>query len=263
VQTPHGPADRVGGRIARDAEAGKPAGRDRLAMEGLRRLPGHVEEPAVVDPQPFQEPVDPPGAEPGEVGQRRAQVRRADRGQAQHADRPRRVAQQEAGVEPPHAMREDVDRLVGEGRDDLLAEPPRAEVDPGDRVDPRHQDPVAGGAEPLGDLSEIRSQRQPAQADPAEPEQAVRQHDRSLEPGTHRGRCSRGPRPVPPRHRETRPDPDLGRFLAALAFCRIIPHGLPIPPEIGAPAPDGPSPCRAVSSGPRWAISRRSNSACT
>jgi hypothetical protein len=84
----------------------------------------------------------------------------------------------------------DVDGLAGEGRQDLLAEPTRPEVDPGDRVDPCHQNLVPGGAEPVGDVAEIGRQGQPTQADPPESKQAVGQHDRGLKPKAHRRRGS-------------------------------------------------------------------------
>jgi hypothetical protein len=83
VELSERPADRLGRRLARDAEAGQATRRDRLAMKGPRRLAGHVEEPSVVNPEALQVLVDPTEAELGEVGQRRPQVRGADRRQAQ------------------------------------------------------------------------------------------------------------------------------------------------------------------------------------
>ena len=104
----------------------------------------------MVDPQPRQEPVDPPGLELGEIGDRRAEMRRADRRQAQHPARPVRVRQEQPRVEAPHAVADQVDGLVGEGGVDLLAQPRRPGRDPRDRRNLGHQDPVPGRAEPSG-----------------------------------------------------------------------------------------------------------------
>ena len=63
---------------------------------------------------------------------------------------PRFVSQQPAGIEPPHAVADQVDRLVAEGSMNLFAQPPSPAIDAGDRLNSRHQHPVAGRFQRLG-----------------------------------------------------------------------------------------------------------------
>ncbi len=149
--------------------------------------PRHVKAALGIDADRIQEPIDPPDPQFGKVGEGRSQVGRADRRQAQDPPSPARSAQQPPRIKPTHAVADQVHRLIGENAVDLLAQDVRPRLDTGDRGNPRDQHPIAGGLERLGDASEIRRQGQSAQADPAEPEQPMSQHDRRGQPGK-RGR---------------------------------------------------------------------------
>ena len=50
---------------------------------------------------------------------------------------------------------------------------------------------LPAGAQEFGDAPEVGGQRQPAQADPVEAEEAMRQHDRRVESGASQGCRSR------------------------------------------------------------------------
>ena len=80
---------------------GRPVGAKPVAVDRAGGAAGHVEEPAVLDPHRPQEPVDRPDPEPGEVGERRAEVRRPDRRQAQDPARPGRDRPAAAGRRAP------------------------------------------------------------------------------------------------------------------------------------------------------------------
>ena len=73
--------------------------------------------------------------------------------------RPVRIGQERPSVEPPHAVADQVDGLVGEGRGDLLTQPPARAAIPGDRRNFGHKDPVPGGAQPFWDAAKIGGQR--------------------------------------------------------------------------------------------------------
>ena len=164
-----------------------PLGAGWPSVERAGRAAGDVEEPRVVDVQGLEQPVDPAEADLGEIGQRRAEVRRADRRQAE--DEPGPLAREQgAGVEPAHAVADQVDRLVGERLADLPAQPFGPPRHPGDRRDLRDQDAIARRLQEVGDAAgSTRPSVTGPSADPGEAEEPVGQDDRRLQPGTSRG----------------------------------------------------------------------------
>lgn len=195
VERPEGPVHVVGRRVARDAVTPHVAWGEPVPVDRAGRPAGHVEEALVLDPEHPQQPVDAADPQPGEVGDRRPEVRRADRREAEHPARPRPVGQQLAGVEAPHAVADHVHRLAGKSQLDLLGEHLCPQLHPGDRRDSRDDHAVPRGAERIGNSSEIGRQRQLAQADPAETEQAVGEDDWRVESGANQGGCLGSRRP--------------------------------------------------------------------
>ena len=137
-------------------------------------------ETPVLDPGDAEQAVDGPDFQTREVGDRRPEVGRPDRRQAEEAPRPGRVGHELTGVEPPHAVADQVERLAGERGVDLGREHARPPLHPGDRRDLGLEDAVARGAEDVRDAAEVRGQREPAVADPAEAEEAVGEDDRGV-----------------------------------------------------------------------------------
>ena len=142
------------------------------AMEPAGRTPGDVEETPGIEPQCFEQAINAADSELGEIGQIRAQVRRADGGQAEHPFSPGRLGEQSPGVQTSHAVTDDMNRFLGEGAKDPIAQPPGAELHAGDRMDPRHQHPVSRRSKIIRNSPEIGRQRERPQPDPGESEQA-------------------------------------------------------------------------------------------
>ena len=86
--------------------------------------------------------------------------------------------EQATGVQASHAVADDVDRLVGKGPEDPVAQPAGAELDPGDGMDPRHQHPVARRPKVVRNPAEIGGQGQRPQPDARESEKPMGQHNR-------------------------------------------------------------------------------------
>jgi hypothetical protein len=141
-----------------------------LAVDRPGGAAGHVEEPADLDPQAPEQSVDPVELQPGAVGERRAEVRRADRREAQDPARPLGVGEHLAGVEPPHAVPDHVDAFARERPLALFGQGARPTPDPCEGGHPGDEDPVPGRPEEPRDAAEVGGEREAADADPAEPE---------------------------------------------------------------------------------------------
>ena len=98
-------------------------------------------------------------------------MRRTDCRDTENSFVPRLVGEQPAGVEPAHAVADQMHRLVAKCLDDLLPEPPGPALDAGDRLDPRHQDTVSRRFQGLRNATEIRRQCQRADTNPGESKQ--------------------------------------------------------------------------------------------
>ena len=155
-------------------------------MEALSGLAGHVEETLRVNLQGLENAVDSPHSQLGEVGKRRPQVRRPDRGDTEYSFLPQFVSQQPAGVKASHAVADQVNRLVAECFDDVFAQPASPALDAGDRLHSRHEHPVSGRFQGLRNASEVRCQSQRPDANAGKPEEAVGQHDRGIETREYR-----------------------------------------------------------------------------
>jgi hypothetical protein len=136
----------------------------------------------VVDAERFEHAVDATGTVLREVGQARAEVRRADRRHAQHALGPSPVREQRASIKPAHAVADQVDRLVRKRRANLFAQPLGACRNSRDRLHLRHQNAIAGRPQEFRNALEVRSERERPHSNPRKPEQPVGQDDRRLQP---------------------------------------------------------------------------------
>ncbi len=182
MEPPERPADRLDGRLARDAEA-RHVRRERIALvEPPRLAPGHVQAALGIDAHPLQQPVDPAHPQLGEIGQPATQVRRADRRQAQDAPRHAGSASSRRESSPPMLWPIRWTGWSPKASLDLLAQPLGSLVDAGQRRDPRHQDPVPRRLHRLGNPAEIRREGHRTHADPRESAQSVGQHDRRVQP---------------------------------------------------------------------------------
>ena len=189
-----------------DSAGGSPAMLKQGMVSGTRTCswnarggaPGYVEKPLVVDVQRFEQPIHPSDAELGEIGQAGAQVRGRDGGHAQDSPRPGGVGREQPGVEPAHAVPDQVDRFAREGRLDLFPSR-RAAGHPRDRRDARGNDPVPHRAERFGDSPEIGADGHPAHDDAVVSEQPVCQDDRCMKPDVHLRCQSRNERLRPSR----------------------------------------------------------------
>ena len=113
-------------------------------------------------PMRCQQPEDAADSQLGEVGQGRAQVRRADRRQAQDPPLPGWVGEQPACVEAPHAMTDHVDRLIRKCLEDLLAEAVGPLFDAGDRGHAGDEHSVSRRGQELRNRAEVGSERDAA-----------------------------------------------------------------------------------------------------
>jgi hypothetical protein len=175
-----------------DAEDGKPVGQGGPSVELGGGSGRDVEEASVLDPQLFEKRVNSADAELGEIGDPRAKMRRRDGGQAEDSPFPGGIGDELAGVEPSHAVADQVDGFVREGFEDLFAELLRSTDHAGRGVNPRHQHAVSRRLEDSWDPSEVPGERQRTQANPAKAEQTVSEDNRGLKPGAIRSGDCRG-----------------------------------------------------------------------
>jgi hypothetical protein len=167
---PERPADFAQRGIARHTETRDSPRCGAIPDHGPSGAAGDVEETTMLDPHRAQEPVDPARPDPRAIGQGRAEVGSADRREAQHAARPCRVRQQLAGIEPTHAVPDQVHGLARKGRVNLLAERLGAKLHARDRGDARLDDAVPARAEKLRDPAEVGGQGKPTPPDPPKAE---------------------------------------------------------------------------------------------
>ena len=164
-------------------------------MEAASGFAGHVKATLCVNIQGLEQAEDTSHAQLGEVGKRRPQVGRPDRCDTQYSCLPRFVRQQPAGIEPAHAMADQVHWLIAECSNDLFAQSASPALDAGDRLNSRHQDSVADRLHGLRDATEVRRQGKRTDSNTCKPKQAMGQYNWCIETyeyrlGLHQG-CQR------------------------------------------------------------------------
>ena len=117
-------------RISGQAETGDVQRLNVLAMEPAGGTSSNIQETSGIEPQQLEQTIDAANLELGEIGEVRSQVRRADGGEAEHPFSPVGVCKQTPGVEPSHTMTDDVNRLIGKGSEDPIAQPPGSKLHP-------------------------------------------------------------------------------------------------------------------------------------
>ena len=98
---------------------------------------------------------------------------------------PERVVEEATGVQAPHAVADDVDRLVGKGPEDPVSQSAGAELDPGYGMDPRHQHTVSRRPKVVRNPAKIGGQGQRPQPNARESEKPMGHHNRRFEPCNH------------------------------------------------------------------------------
>ncbi len=181
------PANLVLERIPRDRKTGDRAGDSSAPVECAGPPARHVQKTEMVDSKSFHQPISPTCAFACQIGERRTQMWRSDRRQAQDALGPGRIGQECPRIEPSHAMANDMDGLVAERSFDTLGKLASTKPDARRRRDPRHQHAVAKRRQELWNLTEIPGQGQFAHANSAKAEETMGHYNRSIEAGAHRG----------------------------------------------------------------------------